>query len=530
MAKGYRPVIRDQGFLLPPDMRDWLPEGHPVWLVIEAVAQLDTSAFHARRKTGGAGAAGYDPDMLVILLIWAYANEVTSSRRIERLCGQDLAFRVICGGCLPDHVTVARFRKDFAGAVPALFAEVLGLCARLGMGKVGVVALDGTKIAANASKAASRGEEALRKMAEEAAARHAAADEREDALFGDGRGDDDPGDPFTRAERVAVALASARAERERREAKENAKADEHVGAAEAGTPKAGRRPRAARVELARRLVAREMARQQARVSAWERRRATDGSRTGRRPVPPEQHCRVREAQARLEEAVAAQPGRDPARQGAAKDGQPLRRNVTDPGSRLMPVRGGGFIQGYNAQNVTSSDGLIIATRLTQDTTDTLWYEPMIAAAAEAAAAMATARAGGDAEIGLVLADAGYLSHANLTCPGPDRLIATGKHRDLEKAARASGHGDGEGDQDDGAVTAMAARLATPGGITAYRQRGHIAETPHGNIKHNLGFRQLSLRGHRKASAEWAFVVTVHNLLTAITSGHLTPQALAGLAT
>ena len=77
---------------------------------------------------------------------------------------------------------------------------------------------------------------------------------------------------------------------------------------------------------------------------------------------------------------------------------------------------------------------------------------------------------------------------------------------------------------------MAARLATPGGITAYRQRGHIAETPHGNIKHNLGFRQLSLRGHRKAAAEWAFVVTVHNLLTAITSGHLTPQALASLAT
>ena len=71
MAKGYRPVIRDQGFLLPPDMRDWLPEGHPVWLVIEAVGQLDTSAFHARRKAGGAGAAGYDPDMLVTLLVWA---------------------------------------------------------------------------------------------------------------------------------------------------------------------------------------------------------------------------------------------------------------------------------------------------------------------------------------------------------------------------------------------------------------------------------------------------------------------------
>src|SRR5215468_3286041 len=145
-------------------MRQWLPEGHPVWLVIEAVGQLDTSAFCARRRAGGAGAAGYDPDMLVTLLGWAYANRVTSSRRIERLCGQDVAFRVICAGDAPDHTVVARFRKDFAGAVPALFAEVLGLCARMGMGKVGVVALDGTKVAANASRAANRTEGGLVKL------------------------------------------------------------------------------------------------------------------------------------------------------------------------------------------------------------------------------------------------------------------------------------------------------------------------------------------------------------------------------
>src|ERR1700689_120226 len=110
MAKGYRPVDRDQLFLLAPDMREWLPAGHAAWLVIEAVRLLDTRAFHARRRTGGAGAAGYDPDMLVTLLVWAYASQVTSSRRIERLCGQDVAFRVICGGNLPGHTAVARFR------------------------------------------------------------------------------------------------------------------------------------------------------------------------------------------------------------------------------------------------------------------------------------------------------------------------------------------------------------------------------------------------------------------------------------
>src|SRR5215469_3470026 len=130
-------------------MRQWLPAGHAVWLVIEAVARLDTAVFHARRRTGGAGAAGYDPDMMVTLLIWAYANGVTSSRRIERLCARDVAFRVICAGNLPDHVTVARFRQQFAGTAAGWFAQVLVLCARLGMGQVGTVALDRTKIAAS---------------------------------------------------------------------------------------------------------------------------------------------------------------------------------------------------------------------------------------------------------------------------------------------------------------------------------------------------------------------------------------------
>jgi transposase len=116
VAKRYRPVRRDQPFLFPPDMREWLPPGHPVWLVITAVEDhMDTSAFHAGRKTGGPGTAGYDPDMLLTVLVWAYAHRVTSSRRIEQLCWTDVAFKVICGGNTPDHVTVADFRKAFPG-------------------------------------------------------------------------------------------------------------------------------------------------------------------------------------------------------------------------------------------------------------------------------------------------------------------------------------------------------------------------------------------------------------------------------
>src|SRR5580704_8076879 len=239
MAKRYRPVDRDQPFLCPPDMREWLRPDHPVWLVITVVAgHLDTSAFHARRKTGGAGTAGYDPDMLVTVLVWAYAHGVTSSREIERLCGTDVAFRVICAGNLPDHVTFARFRGDFPEAVAAFFTEVLVLCARLGMGKLGTVALDGMKIAANASKSANRTEDTLARLAEETVAAHGEADAAEDELYGAGvRGDEVPQEawqPRSRGSRIAAALAGLRAEREEAERAEAERAEAYRARRQAG--------------------------------------------------------------------------------------------------------------------------------------------------------------------------------------------------------------------------------------------------------------------------------------------------------
>jgi hypothetical protein len=208
--------------------------------------------------------------MMVTLLVWAYANGITSSRRIERLCQQDVAFRVTCAGHVPGHVTVARFRQQFADTAAALFAQVLLLCAKLGMGQAGTVALDGTKIAAGASKEANRAEEGLRKLAGELAAAHAAAGAQEDALFGEGkRGDDDPGDPFTRAGRVNAALASLAAEREEREAAERERAEAALAAARAGSPAAGKPPAAAEVELAELRVAREIAAYQEKVRKRE---------------------------------------------------------------------------------------------------------------------------------------------------------------------------------------------------------------------------------------------------------------------
>ncbi len=551
MAKGYRPVDRDQAFLFPPDMREWLPAGHPVWLVIRAVVLMDTSAFHAGRKTGGAGTAGYDPDMLVTVLVWAYAHGVVSSREIERLCGTDVAFRVICAGNLPDHVTFARFRKDFPGLVEEFFGQVLILCARLGMGKLGTIALDGMKIAADASKAANRTGEGLRKLAAEAVAAHAEADQAEDELFGAGvRGDEVPEEawsPRSRDGRIRAALADLEAGREAAAAEEAAKAEGFRARQRAGE-RTGCSPVSAAVALAQEKLARVTAAQQAKIDQWEARNAASVAETGR-PLrnPPRRpaggHCRVKEAAAQVEaarEREQAAQARAAEREANRKGPGPVR-NITDPDSRLMPVRGGGFIQGYNTQNVVSEDGLVIATELTDDPADCQAFEPMMRAAEDAAALIAAHRpapdpdsgdssggqAGGpDEQIGLALADAGYCSEANLTCPGPDRLIATGKHRDLEKAARGGDTGQDRGGQ---AVQAMRERLKTEDGIAAYRQRGHIAETPHGHIKHNMGLRQLSVRGKAKASAEWTFICAVHNLFKAITTGHLTAQALAALA-
>jgi transposase len=552
MAKGYRPVDRDQPFLFPPDMREWLPADHAVWLVIRVVEEhLGTSAFHAGRRTGGAGTAGYDPGMLVTVLVWAYAHGVSSSRQIEGLCGTDVAFRVICAGNLPDHARVARFRGVFPGAVGEFFAQVLRLCARLGMGKLGTVALDGMKIAASASKAANRTGDSLAKLAEQAVAAHAAADAAEDELSGAGRpGDEVPEQawsPRSRDSRIAAALAGLRAEREAAEAAEAARAEAYRARQRAGQ-RVGCPPASAVVELAQENLARVRAARAARLAELEERYAAGQPRRGR-PAGVDDHCRVKEARAKVEaaKARAAQAQRKAAEREAARKGPGPVRNITGPGSRLMPVRGGGFVQGYNTQNMTSGDGLIITTGLTADPVGYEWFEPMTGQGEQAAELIEANRpvsagqetgpgspgsssqddGGTGGGIGLVLADAGYCSERNLTCPGPDRLIATGKGRDLGKASRApDSEGPGRGGP---AIQAMRERLKTPDGITAHRQRGHIAETPHGNIKHNMGIRQLSVRGKTRASAEWEFICAVHNLFKALSTGHLTGQALAVLA-
>jgi transposase len=146
MAQNFLACDRDQELLLPPSLREWLPEGHFAWFVIDAVAELDLSAFFASYRVDGHGRAAHDPAMMVALLLYAYAIGERSSRRIERRCVEDVATRVICANQAPDHTTIARFRQRHEIALAELFGEVLALCAGSGLVRVGVIAVDGTKV------------------------------------------------------------------------------------------------------------------------------------------------------------------------------------------------------------------------------------------------------------------------------------------------------------------------------------------------------------------------------------------------
>ena len=535
---------RDQQFLMPPDMREWLPADHPVWLVIAAVGQLDTSAVHAHRRTGGVGRAGYHPDMLLTLLMWAWAQGVRSSRRIERACAHDIAFRVICAGDVPDHVTISRFRAETAASMESVFEQVLILCAKLGMARLGVVALDGVKIGSNASMSANRTEEGLvkagqderdrqaaaaaaaRAAAREAAAEHAAADAADDDLFGpDDRGDQVPPDavdPSSREIRIAAALADLQAEKDAERAAAKAKGDAYLARRERGhTVPGSRPPPGVDVQIARDRLARVIAeREEFIADYWRRRRAAEAAGTrnwARLPRPVEQHQAVIRCRAQLAKAEARQAKRD-----AAQTRSRRVRNTTDPQSRMMPLRGGGWLQGYNCQAVTSADGLIIAVSVNNNPSDMITYIPMTDAAVKAAELIDQHRpAGTGTGIGIMVADAGYLSADNLTAPGPDRLIAVGKAYAVELDARTNPAQGSPPDTTD-PVEAMGHRLRTPEGIATYRQRSHIAETPFGHGKHNLGFRRFTSRGLIRTTAEWNFHGAVHNIFKAISTGHLTP--------
>jgi transposase len=246
MSYNFVPCDRDQILLLPPDLREWLPAGHLAWFILDAVAQMDLAAFYERYREDGKGNTAFDPSMMVCLFLYSYCLGERSSRRIEKLCMVDVAYRVITANRIPDHTTIARFRRENIGLLEHLFVEVLRLCREAKMLKLGIVALDGTKIKGNTSLAANRTSETLetevRKILHEAEA----ADATEDRLYGpDRRGDELPdelADPRSRIARLRE--CKQRLDREAQEARDaqQRKIDKREADEESGPPKRGRKP------------------------------------------------------------------------------------------------------------------------------------------------------------------------------------------------------------------------------------------------------------------------------------------------
>jgi transposase len=316
MPQNFLRAQRDQPFLLPPDMRDWLPEDDLVWLVLEAVEQIDLAAFTGAYRGDGQGRPAYDPALMVALLLFAYCHGVRSSREIERRCVRDVAFRVIAGGHRPDHATIARFRERHEAALESVFTEVLRLCAEAGLVRLALLAVDGTKVAADASWSANRTLEQLEAELAPATkamlADAAATDAAEDVRFGPDRGDELPAELATSSGRQA----RLREARDRLLTEQQARRDE----------------------------------QQAKLDAWQARKDA-GGRPGRKPdpLPPS---------------------------GSQNSGSPLRANSTDPQARTVKTKHT-LIVGYNAQAVVTADQVIVGATVSQKEVDRNLLHPTL---------------------------------------------------------------------------------------------------------------------------------------------------------
>jgi transposase len=215
MAQNFLSCDRDQVLLLPPSLSEWLPEDHLARFVIAMVEEMDLAGVYGYYRENGQGRPAHDPGMMVALVLYAYSIGVTSSRAIERRCVDDVAFRVITANRQPDHATIARFLIRHREALSGLFFEVLALCARAGMVRVGRVAVDSTKLAANASAGQNRTLAGLRAEAQRIIQDAIETDAREDELYGEKRGDELPeelADPRRRAGRIRELLEQARRE------------------------------------------------------------------------------------------------------------------------------------------------------------------------------------------------------------------------------------------------------------------------------------------------------------------------------
>src|SRR4051794_3251239 len=457
MGQNFIGCDRDQSFLLPPDVREWLPEDHLAWFVIDAVGVIDTRAFYAAYRRDGHGRAAYEPSMMLTLGLYCWSRGWRSSRLIERACLEDVACRVIAAQHRPDHATIARFIERHERALGDLFTEVLGLCADAGLASVGVIAIDGTKVAANAQRDRNMTfEEIARTIVAEAIATDAA----ETAVLGDRRGDELPEILTTREGREGWLRAARQA----------------LDARRAEDPRPVPRSRPARVLEAKRRLEQELEVDRDAHTQYDNYRREGRSKRGRQlgaPTKPYEMPTVPQGKV----------------------------NLSDPDSKLVHGMRG-WVQGYNAQAVCNERHLFLAAELMTASPDFGHLSPMVSATRRELTAVGVSETPN-----VVLADAGYwhLEQMNdTTAQGSVVLIPPDSSRRKNKPRRPGWTG--------GAYDFMRTVLASERGGALYKRRGQLIEPIFGHTKHNRGFTQFARRGRAAARTEWRLIAATHNLV------------------
>jgi transposase len=502
MAQNFIESGREQGFLLPPDVRDWLPADHLAWFVIDAVGDMDLAAFYGAYRADGLGRAAYEPSMMVTLVLYAYATKQRSSRAIERHCRQDVAYRVITGNVVPDHATIARFVVRHEAALAGLFGEVLALCGKAGLVKAGLVAIDGTRLAGNASRDANC---EFAQIAREIVAEAKATDEAEDQVHGEARGDELP-------ERLRTPEGRREFFREAKQKLQGEDSDGGEAEPEAGAAAGGE------FEFdAERIVARVQGREgwlrdakrQLEQRRWREPDPISRSRSDRLLLAGERLEDELDAERRGNEAYEEYRAGGRMKDGRRFGGPPKpyqppeipegKVNVTDPDSKHIKANDT-YVQGYNAQAVVDVGQIVLAAEITNSTVDWSQLDPMVTAAIGE-----LERAGVSGRVETALADTQYWNEEHM-----DEVIAN-KHVQVlippDSGTRATPRPGWTG----GRYTWMRYVLASELGERLYRKRKQMIEPVFGHTKHNRGVTRFHRRGRTAVRTEWRLLMATHNL-------------------
>ena len=457
MNRIYLSYDPEQRLLLPPDLHDWLPEGHLAMFISDIVDELDLSGIVSVYESGdGRGRPPYHPLMMVKLLVYGYCIGKASSRKIEKATYEDIAFRVLACNQHPDHDSISGFRKRHLEELAGLFGQVLKMCQRAGLVKLGVVAIDGSKVRANASKRKAMSYDRMCEKEKQLEAEVARilkeadeTDEAEDRQYGKGvRGDELPAELARRESRLRK-IREAKAALET-EAKEQAEAA------------------AAAVED--------------RIEQ-KRQREVETGRKMKGPLP------------KKVDVAAAQPK------------PKAQRNFTDPESRIMKDGAtGSFEQSYNAQIAVDGQAqIIVAATLIQENNDKHQLVPVLEEVKINMGRMPEK----------VTADAGYYSAAavaNEALSTVDLYVTPDGGKKTEQVEAVNSEPRAPTELEQNAQARMREKLKTEEGRAIYKQRKMIVEPVFGQVKEVRGFRRFSFRGLRKNKAEWTLICLTHNLL------------------